>query len=316
MYRSNFLAACLCLIAALPLSAAAQAGGTITILEGEALIYRNVGRMQAAEGARLALGDIVETAANTFAQIELPDQSILQLGPATRIMLDGAAAQRRAWIYFMDGWGKWTGPKKEPRPAPAFEMRAPLFELPAHGGVIVFQASPSEVTLFTERGEIRLAERQTSGPPATVMLKSGDYYQRKGRVRGAVNPGAMQAFLGAMPRHFRDSLPSRLEKVAGADVKLKDVGPFAYNDVEVWLKAEPAVRRQFVRRWRGKSNDTAFRSALVANLASHPEWDPILFPEKYLPKESPSPTATPQPSPAPGASPAPATVATPQSRSK
>ena len=28
--------------------------------------------------------------------------------------------------------------------------------------------------------------------------------------------------------------------------------------------------------------------ALVQNLSAHPEWDPVLFPEKYLPKRAPT----------------------------
>jgi hypothetical protein len=42
-----------------------------------------------------------------------------------------------------------------------------------------------------------------------------------------------------------------------------------------------------MQRWRRNARDPAFRAALVANLASHPEWDPILFPEKYKPKDPP-----------------------------
>jgi hypothetical protein len=59
--------------------------------------------------------------------------------------------------------------------------------------------------------------------------------------------------------------------------------------VEHWLKAESSVRRPLMQRWRGKVREPAFRNALVANLSAHPEWDPILFPEKYKPKEPPAP---------------------------
>ena len=34
--------------------------------------------------------------------------------------------------------------------------------------------------------------------------------------------------------------------------------------------------------------DAEFKRGIVANMSSHPEWDPVLFPEKYLPKEPPS----------------------------
>src|SRR5205814_1102000 len=54
---------------------AAEPSGTITILEGDALVYRAAGRVHAAEGLRLLPGDIVETGASTFAQVELADHS-------------------------------------------------------------------------------------------------------------------------------------------------------------------------------------------------------------------------------------------------
>ena len=38
-------------------------------------------------------------------------------------------------------------------------------------------------------------------------------------------------------------------------------------------------------RFRPRLADPAFRSELIANLKYHPEWDPILFPEKYKPKD-------------------------------
>src|SRR4051812_40442515 len=54
----------------------ADAPATVTILEGEALIYRGLVRLHAAPGVRLALGDILETGDSTLMQIEMPDRSI------------------------------------------------------------------------------------------------------------------------------------------------------------------------------------------------------------------------------------------------
>ena len=45
---------------------AADVAGTVTILEGEALITRAAGRVRAAEGVRLQAGDILETGDATF----------------------------------------------------------------------------------------------------------------------------------------------------------------------------------------------------------------------------------------------------------
>lgn len=270
---------------------AAEVPGTITILEGQALIYRGLGRLQAEEGVRLALGDIVETAPASFVQIEFDNKTVAQFGPSTRVMLNGSSGRQKParWLYMMSGWAKFSAPAAaDAGTAPGIDLRTPLLEVPAHGGVLVVQSSPAEATLFIERGEVRAVEPQAGAKPLTVALGVGDYYRRKAGVRGAVNPGAMQGFLNDMPRVFRDSLPQRAERFRDAEVEPKSAPDFVYADVEAWLKAEPSIRKPLVQRWRAKAKDSAFRAALVANLSAHFEWDPILFPEKYLPKPAAS----------------------------
>jgi hypothetical protein len=289
-------------------ASAADPPGTITILEGEALIYRGAGRLFASEGVRLALGDIVETAASTFVQVELPDQSVIQFGPATRAMLSGSAEHQKLqrWLYVMNGWCKVAGPKAGAGSAGSVDVRSRLFDIPANPGVVVFQVTPAEVTLFVERGDVRLAERQASGSSIATSLKAGDYYRRKAPVRGVINPGATDTFLAEMPRSFRDSLPLRIDRFRDNEVRPRDAPDFAYADVEPWLKAEAWLRRPFVQRWRAKAREAAFRAALIANLPAHLEWDPVLFPEKYLPKDPPAKRAASASAPAPAHAPAPA----------
>jgi len=283
--RGLFLAAAI--FAASCHAAPADASGTITILEGDALIYRGLGRLHAAEGVRLVAGDIVETAPATFMQLELPDQTVAQFGSGTRVML-GAAARGKSerWLYLLEGWAKLSAMKREAAAGPGIELRSPMLDIPASSAVVVLRVLPAEVNLFAERGEVRVSERQASGAPVVMVLKGGDFYRRKAGTRGAVNPGSMQGFVDEMPRFFRDSLPLRAERFRDQVVKPKEAPEFAYADVERWLKSEPAVRRPLMQRWRARAREPAFRSALIANFSSHPEWDPILFPEKYLPKET------------------------------
>lgn len=271
---------------------AADPTGMVTILEGDALVYRGTGRLHATEGLRLAPGDIIETGASTFVQVELGDQAVAQFGPSTRAWLGAGARQKpERWLYVMEGWTKVTGAKTPPA---AYELRTRPFWMPSTpGSVVVFKVVPAEAALFVERGETRLAEQQTSGSPVSVALRQGDYYLRKPGVRGAVNPGGMQGFVSDMPRGFRDSLPLRLDRFRDVDVKPREAPAFSYADVEVWLKAEPWIRRPLMQRWRAKAREPAFRAALIENLSFHPEWDPILFPEKYQPKDKEPRRATP-----------------------
>jgi hypothetical protein len=291
--RALFLAAA---IAAPCLAVASDSLGTITVLEGQALIYRGSGRLHASEGVRVAAGDIVETAASTFAQVELSDRSVAQLGPATRVMLNTGAPRKKAdpWLYVMNGWVKFSSVKRDAGAGAGYEVRGAWFEIDANQGVVVSFTTPTEINLFAEVGEIRVAERQAGAAAATPMaIKPGSFYQRKPPARGVVTSATAAAFVAEVPRPFRDSLPARLERFADRPVQPKEAPAFGYADVAPWLQAEPAVRRPLMQRWRGKAREPAFRAGLVANLSSHPEWDPILFPEKYKPKE---PSRPPPPS--------------------
>ena len=54
-----------------------------------------------------------------------------------------------------------------------------------------------------------------------------------------------------------------------------------------WKQAEELLRTSLneVTEKKIQRGIIAIRIKLIANLPSHPEWDPVLFPEKYLPKD-------------------------------
>jgi hypothetical protein len=265
---------------------AADVAGTVTILEGEALITRAAGRVRAAEGVRLQAGDILETGDATFVQAELVDQTVLQMGAKSRVMVGGPVRLKaERTLYALSGWFKLSNARKEAN-VRAFEFRSPWIEIGLLPGVVVMQLKPNEVTLFAERGDLKLMER----PGGTAQgVRQGQTYRRSAAsARGTVGGAAPAALVAEMPKAFRDSLPLRADKYRERDVPPRPAPDFNYADVEPWLKAESPLRRQFIERWRGKARDAAFRSALISNLSSHPEWDPVLFPEKYLPKPKPA----------------------------
>lgn len=265
---------------------AADVAGTVTILEGEALITRAASRVRAAEGVRLQIGDIVETGEATFVQAELTDQTVLQMGAKSRVMVGGPVRYKaERTLYALSGWFKLSNARKDGN-VRAFDFRSPWVEIGLLPGVVVMQLKPNEVTLFAERGDLKLVER----PGGTAVgLRQGQTYRRSaGSPRGTVGGSAPAALAAEMPKAFRDSLPLRADKYREREVQPRAASDFVYADVEPWLKAESPFRRQFIERWRSKARDGAFRSALISNLSSHPEWDPVLFPEKYLPKPKPA----------------------------
>lgn len=303
MLRIAVVAFMLC--AASSAAFAADVLGIVTILEGNSALYRGPGRAVVAEGVRLAGGDIVDTAAGTFMQIELADGTVMQLGPATRVFFAPYFARQRGdrgGLYVLAGWVKLSTPKPNVASTAIAEIRTPVFDVAALSGTLVMNVA-ADGTAFVENGDSRLAERQAKGPATTVALKAGEFYARKPNARGGVAARPTQEFVGAMPRGFRDTLPLRSDRFRERDTPIKPASDFSYADVEAWLKSDPLVRRQLMQRWRAKAVEPAFRAGLVANLRAHPEWDPILYPDKYLPKEPPgdaAKTASPPPvSPSP-----------------
>ena len=270
--------------------------GTITILEGTALVYRGAGRVHAAEGIRIVSTDLVEMGASGFMQIELPDKTTLQLGPRSRAMFSASPARAKPErsIYALDGWFKVAADRRDAKAGPGLELRSALIDVPAQDGALVIKIAATDVAAFAEVAESKLLERHGAGPPVQVTLKLGDFYQRKGAAKGAIDPGARGPFLSEMPAVFKDSLPSRIERYREKPFTPKEASEFSYADVEHWLKSGPALRKQFVQRWRAKAAEPTFRTALMANLNAHPEWDPVLFPEKYVAKPVDPPAETQQ----------------------
>ena len=86
---------------------------------------------------------------------------------------------------------------------------------------------------------------------------------------------------GTPPAVFTVAWPPHFGAVAAARSPRPAAAP-TYADLRDWLLAEPALRKAFTRRFAERKQDPAFRAALVENLARHPEWEPLLFPERFV----------------------------------
>ena len=289
MLAGAFAAACLLIPA---LAAAAEAQAVVTLVEGPAALLRTAGRFALAEGVRVQAGDIVEVADKATVQIELADGARLSLGPRSRFHLaslatagGGAKASPVSDLYLLQGWTKIA---LAPQGAPV-RVTTPLFGLGTADAVFVLRVEGAEAGVFAERGALRLAEGFVRATPTSpVAVGAGQFYARKADQRGVLQPRPDAGFIAAMPGYYRDNLPERRAKFKDADVSPRRLAELAYEDVEPWLKGPPELRRPLTQRLRPRAQDPEFRKALIANMRFHPEWDRILFPEKYLPKPPPT----------------------------
>jgi len=295
------LAAAACL--AVPAFAAgAEAPAVVTLVEGPAVLLRTAGRFALAEGVRMQVGDIVEVPDKGLVQIELAEGTRLSLGPQSRFhvaALAGAGPTGRGAkgaaisdLYLLQGWSKFA---LAPSAAP-LRLTTPLFGLGTAEAVAVVQVQRAEASIFVEKGGLRLSEGFVRATPTSaVSLSAGNFYVRKADQKGVLQARPEPAFVTGMPRQYRDNLPQRLAKFKEREVSPRRLGELAYEDVEPWLKGPPELRRPITQRLRARANDPEFRKAVIANMRFHPEWDRILFPEKYEPKPPPGPGPAPAP---------------------
>jgi len=273
----------LALFACPPCAPAAERVAIVTLLEGPATLVRGVTRYALAEGVRFRPGDIIEVSDKGLAEMEFSEGAAFAMAPGTRML---AIEQPRGKSGTVDYYVT-RGALKLSRVKPGENMRflTPAFTLQPGEGTIVLAVGGAEGSVFVEGGEVLIAEPPAKGAAAPPLrLKTGEFYTRKVDQKGVVATRPSQSFIAGLPKIFLDPLPSRLARYKDREVQAKRVEDVSYADVEEWLKAPADIRRPLMPRFRPRLSDPAFRSALVANLKSHPEWDPILFPEKYKPK--------------------------------
>jgi hypothetical protein len=292
VYRSAIIGAVIALVfVGLP-AKAAESAGVVTILEGDATAIRGLSQFALAEGVRVLGNDLIETGKSSFLRIEFTDGAIVDLGPATRVQANRPSLQRngRPALYLLSGWMKLTATKLTS--AAKASIASPQFDAVGLDGDSVEQVQGTTSALFAETGPMRVLNH-SHGANAPIQLKSGDFLTLHSDEARKVSGRPSHDFVAGLPRQFEDSLPSRMARFSSREVPAKPLGAFTYAQVEAWLDAEPMIRRRFVYEWAAKTDDEAFRQHLEARLSRHPEWERVLYPERFEPK-SPAPVASGQ----------------------
>jgi hypothetical protein len=272
----------LLLVPLLPLVAAAQEMGTLTLLKDSPLhVIRGFSVLQGVEGMRIRQGDIFETGPSETAQaqLEFAGGAVVELGPSSRVFLYGQRGST-AELILQSGWLKGetaTG---------VYRYVTPLITATTKGGNILVHATAEATDVFVERGSASVG----AGSSGAVTSSTGKIFftRRTGKqVAAAGRPSP--DFIRGMPVSFRDVLPPRLPRFAGKKApEPKHDHDVSYAEVERWLTLSPGWRRSFVERFKPRLQDSSFRQSIEDHLAALPEWGPILHPEKY--KTEPAPT--------------------------
>lgn len=279
----NLLAIALVLSSLLPIPTAAQEVGTVTLLEGSLRIIRGATALQAAEGTRLKLGDFIESSDKGFAQLEFVGSAIVALGPLSRVYVfrygmggKSGSDTTGAELVLLSGWLKGQSDTH----AGSYRYESPMLAVTTGNGTVVFHNSESGCDVFIESGSAAIADVSPDGNVGkSTAGNAGQFFSRR-QGKSLVNsshPSA--AFVEAMPRSFRDALPSRLAHFTGKPIEPKAQHQVSYAEIQPWLTIPSAWRKGFVNRFEPRLKDPEFRKQLELHAAEYPEWARILHPE-------------------------------------
>jgi hypothetical protein len=257
---SLFLASALCYAADV---------GVVTVLDGSARVLRGVSWYKLAEGARVQDADVIDAAEHAQVQIELSPGPIATFVGAAELF-DAAAGSREgkqptpAEIYLTHGWLKFSVKQG----GGSLRVRSPAGTLATSDGVAVMHAEAETLEAFVERGNVKLIEpSKAGGEGASHDLKGGDFAIRASDRPFASAGAAPLAFVAAMPRQFRDPLPSRAQLYQVSHVQLVPDRAISYAEAEPWLVGP--YRRLFLKRLQPRLTDPEFRALASAKI---PEW--------------------------------------------
>lgn len=263
------------------------------------MVLRETREFAATEGLRLRADDIVRSRETTrLARIELDDGSVLDLGPATELLLQPraftSASERGLSLYLLQGWLKLgTAPGNG---ASTVVLAMPQLGVARLAGSVVVRATPQAALVFVETGRADVFERTDGRPAGAHSLKDGDAFAARAAQPGALLRRPPADLIDGLPRAFADSLPRRAALWQGRVVEAGAGSEPVYASVAPWINAEALLRPSFVQRFGPLARDRGFRASLVAELRAHPEWTRLLFPEK--PKAKPVLVAAARRSPA------------------
>jgi hypothetical protein len=218
------------LLGAFTLTCLAAPPARLTIADGPVQVLRGAAKFDADEGQALAAEDIVRTGpATRVARIEFADGRVLDLGPATQVLLlpplDGAPAGVLA-----QGWAKLGAGD-----GGVARLAAPQVWVEAGGSALVRADADGALLVFAESRAARVLPRQSGLAAAT--LREGESWTRQA--------GAHRGVPQQVPRALADRLPRRATHFAtGTDDAPEVTLALEAADLAPWLRAEPALLAQ------------------------------------------------------------------------
>ena len=208
---------------------------TITYAEQAARLVRGTSLYRAGRGVILHEHDLLESGTGAI-QLD-GGGATLAIGPASRVWIRNAGD-----IVLLDGWLKLRAPTGK-----AVTLATANLSLSVNGNTVGMHAAGTSSELFAESGAVLVHELDAGRRKRAASVPHEHFAVRAGALPLRLADRPPPAFLGAMPRSFRDELvPLTL---TGAALAPRHERAASLAELAPWLAAHPALRRQVQARF-------------------------------------------------------------------
>src|SRR5262249_33985796 len=151
-----------------------------------------------------------------------------------------APGKETAELALLNGWLK----AEAATGGGSHRYETPALAATTNAGTVLIHATQDDSEVFLEAGSATIAEVRENGTvQQPVPAKAGQFFTRHPGKNITTTARPNPAFIDAMPKPFRDTLPARLERFAGKSIEPKIDHPVSYADVEPYLRMPTAWRR-------------------------------------------------------------------------
>jgi hypothetical protein len=235
-------------------SAGAGAIGVFTQADGEVRILRGENYLAAQTGVEVEKQDVIETALDAAAQLDMEDGSVLKLGPETRLALseyelDSDHSVVSAGLDVLAGWVRFAVAKL--RSDRSYSFRTPVMTVGVRGTEGVIEAANEAGGLHLEEGAVEVGG---AGPDAKGFalehVTAGQFVQRQ-RGQGFQRfDRPPPAFAGRLPPGVQHKLKRRAIELRERGVPPRVIRKMTREDAQRFMQRHPYANDRVRERFR------------------------------------------------------------------
>jgi hypothetical protein len=208
---------------------------TITYAEQAARLVRDTSLFRAGRGVVLREHDLLESGSGAI-QLDGGGATVA-IGPASRVWIRNAGD-----IVLLDGWLKLRTNAGQ-----AVTVATANLALAGAGTTVAVHAAGGSSELFAESGAVLVHELDAGRRKRAASVPHEHFAVRARALPLRLADRPPPAFLGAMPRSFRDELVPLAVTSAAVTPRHERAASFA--ELGPWLAAHPTLRRQVQARF-------------------------------------------------------------------